>query len=89
MTTGDFSGIDEDVAEIRRRVDALSLELQGLGLIMSLPDPVEGAQEDAKLHSLGKGHDQSSSIRFGRSPVTTGGIRFLPRLYYAAGQRVA
>jgi hypothetical protein len=32
MTTGDFSGIDEDVAEIRRKVDALSLELQGLGL---------------------------------------------------------
>ena len=32
MTTGDFSGIDEDVAEIRRKVDALSPELQGLGL---------------------------------------------------------
>lgn len=32
MTTGDYSGIDEDVAEIRRRVDVLALELQGLGL---------------------------------------------------------
>ena len=32
MTTGEYAGIDEDVAEIRRRVDALTLDLQGLGL---------------------------------------------------------
>ncbi len=32
MTTGDQSGIDEDVAEIRRKVDSLTLDLQGLGL---------------------------------------------------------
>ena len=32
MTTADNLGIDEDVAEIRRRVDALTLDLQGLGL---------------------------------------------------------
>lgn len=32
MTTDGLSGIDEDVAEVRRRVDALTLDLQGLGL---------------------------------------------------------
>ena len=32
MTTEGLSGIDEDVAEVRRRVDALTLDLQGLGL---------------------------------------------------------
>ncbi|PKB82763.1 MAG: hypothetical protein BZY88_03715 [SAR202 cluster bacterium Io17-Chloro-G9] len=32
MTTGDESGLDEDVAEVRRRIDALTLDMQGLGL---------------------------------------------------------
>ena len=32
MTTGDPSSLDEDVAEVRRKVDALTVDLQGLGL---------------------------------------------------------
>jgi len=32
MTTDGISGIDEDLAEVRRRVDALTLDLQALGL---------------------------------------------------------
>ena len=46
MTTNDQSDLDQDVAEVRRRVEALAKDMQGLGMDLRVSAEEYGLERD-------------------------------------------